>query len=985
MARLFLAAFALLLAPFATGQELAEEKLEIRGLGTCGLVTRYASSQINDTCLQEALNVYLDEDAGISRRGGFAKYNTTAITDTKAVRGVWPFRDNDGTDYMVVLSSQTMFQSNGQGSFSVVPGLTSLSATQDMDCAQCLGKLWCVNGSDTMFSWDGSSTDTVSTAPTCQAIDCFRNRVVLGNCSGTLSQLRGSGELDGTDYTISAAPVSTSPFAISIGGINDGNKIVGIMGVYQDVMVIGKLDFTYGLYGFSRDGFTVREISREVGLIDNRSAREKQGSLYWLSKRGIEKMTGPSITRVSDPVRDLIDTIIVAGGNSRSITDTTQTDFEAGNLSASGPGAPVSATISAGSLVPSTSTRVDTSSSNFVEGTLTSLTTGYYEGSLVLSTRTLTDDFTDGDYTSNPVWTVGGSDYWAVTSSRLKYDPVQADDDYVGYISIVSRDLNEGDWSYTLAMAKGAGNELMADFIFSASGSNPSTASGYLFRTSYTGSAGGSCDINLTENVCGTTNSIYRLDSGFLVLLSSAITATGGGFPSSVTITKVGSLITASFTIGTLTATDSTYTTSSNIILRATSGIAFTEAQHGYIVFDDITYPGFQPTGTFLSRIFDTSFSTPVYGPFSSTYTAYNSASEGNIAFYVQSSSANDGGGFTTIATTTDTLRPTTLDGKRYFRYRADFSTSVSTKTPRLDDVSLAAATTGYFISQCRNPGTAITSWGLFQCNYANNDGSLSYAISVGTTCHGVTRTTATWTAQTNNAVITSSTGSYVAYRTRFSIDSATQTPTLNDCTINWNEGASRPAVSAEVYRERYYLAYTSGTSGTVVNDHILVLDSRDQWTLHDAPNCSALGIYNRKIYCGDSGATGRVYQMDVGHNDDGASFTSTIKTKDFNFGNTWQPKILKRMYFDLAGLPNIDYSISLTPSYTLDASTDTFSLPSINLNEDYSRFIAPKVPASLDYNTTGRWMSFGLTNTGNQGPWKLYGIKAVFSRLTED
>jgi len=271
------------------------------------------------------------------------------------------------------------------------------------------------------------------------------------------------------------------------------------------------------------------------------------------------------------------------------------------------------------------------------------------------------------------------------------------------------------------------------------------------------------------------------------------------------------------------------------------------------------------------------------------------------------------------------------------------------------------------------------------QCNQTLNDGTLSLEVSTGNTCNSVTRTTATWNTQANNSVIGISTASFVAYRRLFTIDSATQAPAHRDCTINWNEGTSRPSVSAEVYRDRYYLAYTSGTSGTVANDRLLVLDSRDQWTTHDQPNCSALTIYNRKLYCGDSGSTGRVYQMDVGQDDDGAAFTSNIKTKDFDMGNTFQRKELKRMYYNLSGLPSVDLAISLTPSYTLDASTDTFALAPINLNEDYSRFIPAKVPAILSNNVTGRWFSFTLSHTGSQGPWKLFGLKAVFSRLAED
>ena len=124
---------------------------------------------------------------------------------------------------------------------------------------------------------------------------------------------------------------------------------------------------------------------------------------------------------------------------------------------------------------------------------------------------------------------------------------------------------------------------------------------------------------------------------------------------------------------------------------------------------------------------------------------------------------------------------------------------------------------------------------------------------------------------------------------------------------------------------------------------------------------------------------------MDVGQDDDGATFTSAIRTKDFDFGNPHQEKKLSRIYYNLAGNPDQSYSIDLIPTYSLDASTDSVTLSTITLSEDYGRFIAAKVPADLSNNVSGRWFNFGLSHTGLQGPWKLFGLRIVFSRLKED
>ena len=961
---------------------IGEDQFELRNLGQCGLVTRYASSQVADQCLQTAINVYLDEDNGITRRRGFSKYNTTAITGTRSVRGVWPFRATDGTEYIVVLSSETMFQSDGDGAFTAITGLNDMSSTQDMDCSQCLGRLWCVNGSDTMFSWDGTSTDTVSTAPTCSQVECFRNRVALTNCSTSLSQLRLSGELDGEDYTIPTAPVSTSPAAISIGGANDGNNLLGFMGVYQDVLVMGKRDSTWGLYGFDRRDFAVREISREVGLVDARSSREKQGSLYWLSKRGLEKMTGPSITRVSDPVRDLIDTIIVAGGNTRSATDTSQTDFEAGNLTASGAGAPLSASLSPGNVVATSATRTDDSDADWDRGTHNGTSTSAVAGFLVMASSNvsrLLDNFSDNQLTSNPAWTEDDPDnntgvlgnYADIGTAMFCRTTTSSDYGEPTYFrGIRTRGgISYGTWKINVFNGTTSGNSASNLFIYQFI-RDPSTNAGYSLKGARTS------DFN-TQNMVltrydGTSDTV--LASGQVTLNSLEM----GEF--SVTRSTHG-LFTLSYEgVFSSSATDRTYSPSEPDAMVSVGGIN-QGCSDPIVGVATVSVAVYRSTGHYRGAFFDTNLSTPTGGVFSVSSTTPTGTT---LAFNIRSG-ASETGPFSNWSAITNGSNITEVN--RYYQYVASFTTTVDTASAAIDYITLDAATTGYFISQCRNPGTSITSWGLFQCNNTSPVGSVTFWVSTGPACHGVTRTTATWTAQTNNTVITVATAAYVAYRAlvNFPVFYSSATPRLNDCTINWNEGASRPSVSAEVYKDRYYLAYTSGTSGTVANDHLLVLDSRDQWVLHDAPNCAALGLYQRSLYCGDSANTGYLYKMDVGQDDDGASFMSRVRTKDFNFGQTWQKKTLNRLYYDLAGLPDPGYAISLTPAYTLEASTDTFTLDAINLAEDYSRYLAPKVPVPVGNNATARWFSFDLEHSGTQGPWKLFGLKVVFTRLAED
>jgi hypothetical protein len=886
---------------------------------TEGMTTRYSANAIPDGALTDATNVVLDEDIpGIPvNRLGYAKYNTTAIPNSKSVRGLWPFDATDGTHYIVAMSSSAFYKSSGDGTWTAISGLSGFSSSKDFDCTQTIGKLWCANG-DVVFWFDGSSTATVSTAPLGDKINHFRNRVLEAGISGQKARLRMSGELDGTDWTTNT--LSSSPVNIAVGGVDDGQGITCLMGAFQDVFLIGKLDSLWGLYGFDRRDFELREISREVGCLEQRSVQEKNNCLYWLSKRGIEKFCGAMIERVSDPIRDQIDTIIATAGNARSALDTTESDFEAGNLAASGPGARLSSTITPNSVVPSSWSITDTA----FAGTFSSA--AVISGSLQISTGA-------------PFYNAG---------------------------------FEHGDLSnWTAVNFSTAGSLMWGDFSARAQSNFSSCVSA--------GNAGVQCRNNLDVYDAATNTLIYSTHS---VALFKPIT---------ITAAMLNESTTAQIYVKAYDGNYSSYSLTSAAFTNWADGFTFLfddtchlGGNHGCILeFDMYEHAdgvGFS-SATFVSQTFDTSFSTPTWGLFSSTFTQ---SLAGGTSVYFQTQVSGDGSSWDGLAGDTDTVRLANA-AKRYIRYKVTIQQSSSTLVGSIGTVGLLAETTGYFISQCRTPGSSITSWGLFTCNSVANGGVLSLAISTGTNCDSVTRATATWTAQANSSVISVATAAAVAYRVLFSIDAATQTPTLQDCTINWTEGATRPPVASSVYRDRYHLAYTSATNSTAVNDHELVLDKNDKWTLFDDHNCYSLALYNRKLYCGASTSSGQVWQQDVGTDDDGASYTSRIRTKAFNLGSPERRKDFKKVYIDLSPAPDASSVISLTGRYYLDRSTVPYSLGSLDLNEDPGTLQTGKFPFPLDQKTDGRYIQLELESSGKNQPWSLYGGRLYYTPLTPE
>lgn len=919
-----------------------------------GLYTRYSPNAIPDGALSEALNVLIDQDVDgvVVSRNGYTKYNTSALTDSKTVRGLWSFDASDGTKYMVAFSSQTFFKTAGDGVWTAITGLNNFSLTKDFDCVQTLGALYCANG-DTVFSWNGTSTNTISGAPSGNIVGRFRNRLLMAGISGAKARLRGSGELDTSDWTLQVPGVSTTPFSIPFGGVDDGQDITCLMGAFQDVFIVGKRNSLWGLYGFGRNDFQVRELSREVGCLEPRSVREKNNCLYWMSLRGIEKFCGASVERIGDPIRDKIDTIVAVAGNARSALDSTQSDFQQGNLTASGAGAPMSATISPENVVASTWSGVDTTAANWLAGTIVGLSTYTIADTLTAGSSSFADTFSDFNYTAAPVWTANDGN-WSAASGALVRGSIAS-----GSIHSTNT-VAYGSWSWSMTIPNTAGYGAQVFFICSdfAEGTCGG-ADGYWLYVNQ--SAGTTANVRLFRQLGSTPYTATEI--------AACTTTTTIGLAQTYRIVRTIAGVFSIFIDGSLVSscTDATYTTSGIIEVSATNSL---------ISYDNFDFIGYNNGGSLVSRIFDTGLSTPTYGSF---VVNMSSSSEAPITFTVQSSI--DGVSFESPVAQTPGAKIGAAQ-RRYIKYNATFTNNVATKTFTVSDVTLTAATTGYFISQCRNPSTAITSWGLFNCTQNLNDGNLTYYISTGTTCNSVTRTTATWNTQSNNAPIALTTAAYVAYRVLFTVDSGTETPTVNDCTINWSEGETRPPVASQVYRDRYYLAYTSSTASGSVNDHMLVLDKNDKWTLFDNHHCYSLANYNRKLYCGSSTNAGQIWLLDFGTDDDGTAILAKMRSKAFNFGMPERRKEYRRLYLDLEPSPDPAQTITLTGRYTLERSTPTYSLGNIDLNEDPGSILTPRVPFPVENPTSGRYLQLELESSGLNSPWRLFGGRLYFSPL---
>lgn len=383
------------------------------------------------------------------------------------------------------------------------------------------------------------------------------------------------------------------------------------------------------------------------------------------------------------------------------------------------------------------------------------------------------------------------------------------------------------------------------------------------------------------------------------------------------------------------------------------------DGRSNYHYFDNFDISQYRSSGTFVSRIFDTTFSTPTLGAFVVDMTT---SADYGITFQTQSSTASDGGGFEALVAQTPGDLISATAGRRYLRYKGFYSVSTATKTPELHSVTLSAATTGYAISQCKNIGTEITAWDVFNAaTESNGNTSFSFAMSTGTGCNEVTRTTATWTSITDGVTPTLSTASYIAIRTLFSLTSASETIKLHDFEVTWIEGSnSQLPIGCADLDGNYWLFYTTSTDADARLDSSIVYQTNGNWTRMNGIPALSCAQFNDRWYTGSSEDDGKVHEQNAGYSDDGNAISAFIETPDYDFDCWYCWKDFKRLHLDLKN-PATDADFE--SSFMVNGDNTWYSLGTITLDED-TTYIHGELPWPSSEIQKGKLIRFKFGNS---------------------
>lgn len=381
----------------------AEETPQVIAAGPWdGVATYPAPNTLAPELVQRASNILFDEGRKANSREGFAVFLT--LGTSAPVRGAWAYTAPDGTEWGVFLSSHQLYGYNGSTTSLLLSGL---DPDNEMDCAAGLGNLYCTDRSTDVFYFNGSSISYIASAPKASFIEVWLNRLVMADVSGAQSQLYLSGELGPTDWVVGEK--STSPVTWPIGGVNDGgNRITGLKcGVFDFCQIFTGADM-WGFFGRDQRNFEAKKLYDDAGCVGNRTIKQHQGVLTWLSRNGVERYDRNVLQfpRISEDIRDQIEDVIALGGQELNWIQTTQADFAAGTH------AETSDSLSPGSVVLATWTATDTSAADFTAGSFVNTT-------LNVSLARVELDTTDSDVDNNSFETAGAVG-WSYGTWRRK-------------------------------------------------------------------------------------------------------------------------------------------------------------------------------------------------------------------------------------------------------------------------------------------------------------------------------------------------------------------------------------------------------------------------------------------------------------------------------------------------------------------------------------------------------------------------------------
>lgn len=270
---------------------------------TGGLVDRISADRMALKFTPDCKNVCLDADAGISTREEYIDANSTALTGSQSVLSGYVYKQDDGDQYAIIQSSNSLFAGNSASGLTVISSTFTLN--KRMTYESFLGNVYGGNGTDCEWKWDGVTFTSYTVLNSTNMVKAkyhalWQNRMFRAGVTSSPLTIYYSN----INVTAAGAP---DPDPADLGdGTNweyipaNGDIITAIKPSEDgSQLYIWTNESTWALIGNSKENWVLKCKSPDIGCISGETIDYLNGSMILVSKRGIEKFNGDTYTLLS--------------------------------------------------------------------------------------------------------------------------------------------------------------------------------------------------------------------------------------------------------------------------------------------------------------------------------------------------------------------------------------------------------------------------------------------------------------------------------------------------------------------------------------------------------------------------------------------------------------------------------------------------------------------------------------------------------------
>ena len=875
----------------------------------CGMDNTDPPNTLQDCKCQDCLNVEASIlGNSVKKRKGYSAFAALTVA-TSPVNGAMTYFDVNGNQNTVVCQDLNCEVSQNNGAFTTLIS-TASSIPRYWSMVAANGIAYGANDKqDKVWVYNNGTLTYSGAIPQCKLLDLTKDRMVCANTSANPNGVSYSKSGDFTTWAVGVNPVD--PWLDNIG--TPGQQINGLINWNGNEFIFTDQSITSCFLG---DQYTT-----SCGLVSNKLGTNDPLSIVLTPKGVMFKGTDQNfwlydgINLVNESIEISSLTMTASTGKQYSNTQTTQADWNAGTQSPTGSW---NTTIVPGSVRNSSWSVTEASSATYALGTLVSISTTV-TGSMYI-TRPGDVVFTNAgaESGSSPNWNIVKDDglWQSETDAQINAECPSSPNPHVKFGGRA--------WKNT---------------------SSP-------------------------PNVPYTIPIVIKDASGNVLTSTSEVISNSMNWSElNVALPTGYSQIKVSISDG--RASNISVMTSSAIVNGYNLPLWFMGCDNGsgsvFPVMDmDETIS--QPlTGTYTTQCYDTSFSTPTWGPFAVQISSPDASS--GVTFQTKVATTCTGSFDAAVAVTSGSR--VASGAKEAIELIANFTLNSSTNNPAgfTNDV-LSATTTGFFETQCINTTGMSATWGTLNCAESNvgSGGGVNLFIASATTCGGIQNINGSWTSQANNTAVAISTNASIGIRFQSLLGSATDVAQIDACTLNWVNGTLAPPVFGlyDPQNNSVYWAFSVNQSSfnTRVVKYDLNLSSFYPFSLYS----DSLLLFNNNLYFGGSNG-GYWNQYGLTDNDNSAAINGYFKTRDFNCNGPFNEAIWQDFSFVALNEP----SGTITNTWTLDRGTTGNYSVSISTTSTIPYVRSNKL---LPSTSPATYANFNLSNSAANQPFEIIGYQ---------